>query len=49
MFKVLLINYIKILDNAIFSDEIQEIFERVRQNANYMPFWQVDVFLIINL
>ena len=30
-------------DNALVPEEFQAIFERVRQSADYMPKWQMEV------
>ena len=30
------------LDNSFMPEPIQEIFERVRSNADFMPFWQLE-------
>lgn len=32
-----------IQDNAFISPELQQIFERVRQSADFMPDWQLQV------
>ena len=31
------------LDNAFISPELQKIFERVRDSADFMPRWQLEV------
>jgi len=31
------------LDNAFISPELQTIFERVRDSADFMPRWQLEV------
>ena len=30
------------LDNSFMPEPVQEIFERVRNNADFMPFWQLE-------
>jgi hypothetical protein len=30
-------------DEALLSPELAKIFERVRQSADFMPFWQTEV------
>ena len=32
-----------LLDNNLINPEIQKIFERVRQSADFMPAWQMEV------
>jgi aarF domain-containing kinase len=32
-----------ILDNSMISSEMQKVFERVRQSADFMPGWQMEV------
>ena len=34
---------LSIQDNTIISPELQKAFERVRQSADFMPKWQVEV------
>jgi len=34
---------LSIQDNTILSPELQKVFERVRQSADFMPTWQVEV------
>jgi len=34
---------LSIQDNTIISPELQKVFERVRQSADFMPTWQVEV------
>lgn len=34
---------LSIQDGAIINPELQKIFERVRQSADFMPAWQVQV------
>ena len=34
--------FISLLDNFLVQDDIQKIFERVRQKADYMPEWQLN-------
>ncbi|XP_072760619.1 atypical kinase COQ8B, mitochondrial [Anoplolepis gracilipes] len=36
---------LSIQDNTIISPELQKIFERVRQSADFMPTWQVEKVL----
>lgn len=36
-----------IQDNNILSPEFQRLFERVRQSADFMPKWQVEVRTIL--
>ncbi|XP_011869571.1 PREDICTED: aarF domain-containing protein kinase 4 isoform X2 [Vollenhovia emeryi] len=36
---------LSIQDNSIISPELQKIFERVRQSADFMPAWQVEKVL----
>lgn len=44
------INWIHlILDNSFIPEEVQRIFDRVRANADFMPQWQVKVFLVYEL
>ena len=31
------------IDSAVISPQVQEIFERVRSNADIMPAWQMEV------
>lgn len=33
---------LSIQDETLISPELQKIFERVRQSADFMPTWQVD-------
>jgi aarF domain-containing kinase len=33
---------IYVLDNFLVQDDIQKIFERVRQKADFMPEWQMN-------
>ncbi len=33
---------IEISDNFLVQDDIQKIFERVRQKADFMPEWQMN-------
>ena len=30
-------------DGAIVSEPVQQVFERVRNNADFMPTWQMEV------
>lgn len=34
---------LSIQDNTIISPELQQVFERVRQSADFMPTWQMEV------
>lgn len=34
------------LDNFLIPDDIQKIFERVRQRADFMPEWQMSEVMI---
>ena len=34
-------------DDTMISPSLQKIFERVRQSADFMPYWQTEVHLII--
>ena len=34
-------------DNSLISPELQAIFERVRQSADFMPVWQMEVSVVI--
>lgn len=34
--------YQRYLDNFLVQDDIQKIFERVRQKADFMPDWQMN-------
>lgn len=34
---------LSIQDNSIISPQLQKVFERVRQSADFMPTWQVEV------
>jgi hypothetical protein len=34
---------LSIQDNTIINPELQNVFERVRQSADFMPIWQVKV------
>ena len=34
---------LSIQDEALLSPTLQRIFERVRQSADFMPFWQTEV------
>lgn len=36
---------LSIQDNSVISPELQKAFERVRQSADFMPTWQVEVRL----
>lgn len=36
---------LSIQDNSIISPELQKAFERVRQSADFMPTWQVQVII----
>ncbi|RWS28734.1 aarF domain-containing protein kinase 4-like protein [Leptotrombidium deliense] len=36
---------LSIQDEAVFSPELQKIFERVRQSADFMPAWQMEQVL----
>lgn len=36
---------LSIQDEAMLSPSLQKIFERVRQSADFMPFWQTEVKL----
>ncbi|KYQ58965.1 Chaperone activity of bc1 complex-like, mitochondrial [Trachymyrmex zeteki] len=36
---------LSIQDNSIISPELQKVFERVRQSADFMPAWQVEKVL----
>lgn len=38
---------LSIQDNNLLSPQLQKAFERVRQSADFMPTWQLEV--IINL
>ncbi|XP_011639644.1 atypical kinase COQ8B, mitochondrial isoform X1 [Pogonomyrmex barbatus] len=40
---------LSIQDNTIISPEMQSVFERVRQSADFMPTWQVEKVLISEL
>ncbi|XP_019851732.1 PREDICTED: atypical kinase COQ8B, mitochondrial-like [Amphimedon queenslandica] len=40
---------ISLQDNSFMPEPIQEIFERVRSNADFMPFWQLEKVLIEEL
>lgn len=35
---------LSIQDDTVISPELQTVFERVRQSADFMPTWQVEVF-----
>ena len=35
---------LSIQDEALLSPTLQRIFDRVRQSADFMPFWQTEVF-----
>ncbi len=35
-----------ILDNFLVQDDIQKIFERVRQKADFMPEWQMNEVMV---
>lgn len=37
---------LSIQDNNIINPELQRVFERVRQGADFMPTWQVEVSVI---
>ena len=37
------------LDNTMISPELQRIFERVRDGADFMPLWQLEVIIIFIL
>jgi hypothetical protein len=39
---ILLLILIFVLDNFLVQDDIQKIFERVRQKADFMPEWQMN-------
>jgi aarF domain-containing kinase len=34
---------LSIQDNTVISPTLQKAFDRVRQSADYMPAWQVEV------
>lgn len=34
-------------DNSFINPQLQKIFERVRQSADFMPTWQMNVSVII--
>jgi aarF domain-containing kinase len=34
--------FASVLDNFLVQDDIQKIFERVRQKADFMPEWQMN-------
>jgi aarF domain-containing kinase len=34
---------LSIQDNTVISPTLQKAFERVRQSADFMPVWQVEV------
>ncbi|XP_077259868.1 ubiquinone biosynthesis protein COQ8, mitochondrial isoform X1 [Temnothorax americanus] len=40
---------LSIQDNTIISPELQKVFERVRQSADFMPTWQVEKVLVNEL
>jgi len=40
---------LSIQDNTIISPELQKVFERVRQSADFMPIWQVEVNINIQI
>ncbi|KAL0132178.1 hypothetical protein PUN28_000152 [Cardiocondyla obscurior] len=40
---------LSIQDNTIISPELQKVFERVRQSADFMPLWQVEKVLVNEL
>lgn len=37
---------LSIQDSNIISPEFQKLFERVRQSADFMPTWQVEVMFL---
>jgi aarF domain-containing kinase len=37
---------LSIQDETTLSPELQRIFERVRQSADFMPFWQTEVLIM---
>jgi len=34
--------FLSVVDNFLVQDDIQKIFERVRQKADFMPEWQMN-------
>lgn len=40
---------LSIQDETIISPELQKVFERVRQSADFMPTWQVEKVLSTEL
>ena len=40
---VLLLRFCCFTDNSFINPELQAIFERVRQSADFMPVWQMEV------
>jgi len=34
-------------DSSLISPELQNLFERVRQSADFMPQWQMEVWFIV--
>lgn len=35
------------LDNSFINPQLQKIFERVRQSADFMPSWQMKVSVLL--
>lgn len=35
-----------VLDNTFINPQLQKIFERVRQSADFMPAWQMNVSVV---
>lgn len=38
---------IVILDNSMINPQLAAVFERVRQSADFMPTWQMEVLYFI--
>ena len=38
---------LSIQDETLLSPQLQKIFERVRQSADFMPFWQTEVIMFL--
>jgi hypothetical protein len=35
--------FISVADNSLINPQLQKVFERVRQSADFMPVWQMEV------